>query len=172
MRQLVEQAASGAFDRLKPHAESVGLTNVDESTFRSFFLASLMERCPDVRCQTEWHTFDLLVQHAGIDALIEFKFLVMRRTRELDGRPGNWKGEAGTQNKKEFWQCVKKLHGQPYHVQHRYLLLVYETSYPRPSKYSFAKSYGNLTPGKFIATVAGMQHCMSDVLACKLIEVV
>ncbi|MBM4019877.1 MAG: hypothetical protein FJ288_16405 [Planctomycetes bacterium] len=167
----MEQAASGAFERLRPHAQSVDLGNVDESTFRSFFLAALKEECPGAHCQTEWHTFDLLVQHAGLNALIEFKFLVMRRTQELDGRRGHWKGEAGTQNEDEFWACVKKLREQRYPVKHKYVLLVYQKSYPLRSKYSFAKSYDNLAHDRGISTVTDIQHCMGETLACKLIEV-
>jgi hypothetical protein len=98
----------------------------------------------------------------------------MRQTIELDGRPGSWKGEAGTQNEAEFWACVDKLHNlkdlKDPAVHQRYLALVYERAYPLHSMYSFAKSYDALAAGHKFSTVTEVPHCMAEKLACKILE--
>jgi hypothetical protein len=172
MKQLLEQALTAALQRLKAHADLVGLENVDESTFRSFVIAELMKRRATARCQTEWHRFDLLLQCDSVNVLVEFKFYLMRRTFELDGRRGPWKGEAGTQNEAEFWACVDKLHNlKDPAVHQRYLALVYQKAYPLRSMYSFAKSYDALAAGSKFSTVTDVPHCMAETLTCKILEV-
>lgn len=172
MKQVIEQAVSAALQRLKTHSDLVGLSNVDEATFRSFVIAGIMERCPTAKCQTEWHRFDLLVQGDAIYVLVEFKFYLMRRTLELNGHLGSWKGEAGPQNESEFWACVGKLHDQrDAAVQQGYLILVYQRDYPLRSKYSFAKSYDGLAAGTKIGAVTDIPHGMAETLTCKILEV-
>ena len=173
MRPNIESIVRATFQRLKPHSRRVGLDNVDESTFRSFFLVELMQQWQGAKCQTEWHWFDLLAKDSDVAVLVEFKFYFMRQTCELDDRPAGWKGGAGPQNQSEFWKCVQKLHKVTQHkVQHRFLILVYQRAYPRQSKYSFAKSYDNLPLRQAMKSVKNVKHCMHETLACKIIEVV
>lgn len=131
--------------RLGKHIACVGLPNVDESTFRSFVLAALIEQCPTAKCQLEWHTYDMLTQIGGENALIEFKFYVFRRTRHLDESDGPWKGNAGVQNQRETRACIKKLSVRQYRpIHHKYLILAYENKLPAHSKLknSFDEAYG------------------------------
>jgi hypothetical protein len=172
MKQVIEQAVSAALQRLKTHSDLVGLSNVDEATFRSFVIAGIMERCPTAKCQTEWHRFDLLVQGHAVNVLVEFKFYLLRQTREINGRLGSWKGGAGPKNKSEYEACVGKLHNRrDAAVHHRLLILVYQVGYPRPSKYSFAESYDDLAADTRIGAVTDIPHGMAEKLACKIVEV-
>jgi hypothetical protein len=172
MKQLLMRATRAAFQSLKPHVKLVGLANVNESTFRSFFLAGLMGRCPKACCQTEWHKFDLLVQRDDENALVEFKFNVVRQTRELDGHLGYWKGGASAKNESEFKACVHKLHTlKDAKIKHRYVLLVYAKGYPKRSKCSFTKSYDALPARPEFRKITDVAHCMADKLSCKIIEV-
>ncbi|HET6441853.1 MAG TPA: hypothetical protein VFH53_05700, partial [Phycisphaerae bacterium] len=92
---------AAAIEKMKAHVELVERENVDESTFRSFLLAEIKRRRPEARCQTEWHRFDLLVQSGTLTALVELKFYITRRTRDLDGCSGQFKGGASKKNKGE-----------------------------------------------------------------------
>jgi len=172
MKQVIEQSVSAALQRLKTHSNLVGLSNVDEATFRSFVIAAIMERCPTANCQTEWHRFDLLVQGEAVNVLVEFKFYLFRQTHEIDGRLGSWKGGAGPKNESEFWDCVGKLHNhRDAAVHHRLLILVYQIGYPPPGKYSFAKSYDGLAASATIDAVTDIPHGMAEALTCKILEV-
>jgi len=172
MRDLLKESVAAAIGKMKAHADLVELTNVDESTFRSFLLAEIKCRRPEARCQTEWHRFDLLVQIDTASALVEFKFYITRRTRELDGRAGPFKGGASKKNEDEFDACVEKLHSYPDPtVAHKYLILVYEKTSPKRSKCTFARSYDTLPADPRIRSVMDVPHCMADTLACKIIEV-
>ena len=131
MDDWLMQSTTAALDRMTEHAAVVGLPNTDEATFRSFFMAALKARVPSARLETEWKWFDLLVQMSQVNALVEFKYYLHRRCIDLDGRHLPWKGGAGAQNEREFYQCVDKLKAcghSPIHV--RYLVLVYETLGP------------------------------------------
>ena len=170
IEQTIGDALRAAMRQLAKHARRVGLANTDESTFRSFFLAELKGLMPSAECQTEWHRFDLLVQVDGANALIEFKYYVSRRTREINGGLGQWKGGAGPKNEGEFEQCVDKLRRCRYRPIHRkYLTLVYERGSDRRSRYSFAKSYDDLSGNRQIAQVCEVDHPMADQLTCKLL---
>ncbi len=172
MRRELARILKATFCRIKTHVNLVGMSNTDEATFRSFFMVELMRWLPSAKCQTEWHKFDLLAQANGRNVLVEFKYYISRRTTELDGKPGNWKGEAGTQNEREFWECVKKLQACTYRPVHlKLLLLVYEREYPRKSKYSFTGSYDSLSVGESISRVTLVDHAMSDQLTCKIVEI-
>lgn len=170
IKRAIINALETAMRQLARHARRVGLANTDESTFRSLFLAELKRQTPSAECQTEWHRFDLLVQVDGANALIEFKYYISRRTREIDGTLGGWKGGAGSQNEGEFEQCVDKLRRCCHRPIHRKcLILVYERSYDRRSRYSFAKSYDDLSGNRQIAQVCEIDHPMADQLTCKLL---
>ena len=169
---MLKESVAAAIEKMKAHADLVELANVDESTFRSFLLAEIKRRRPEARCQTEWHLFDLLVQIDTASALVELKFYITRRTRDLDGCSGQFKGGASKKNKGEFEACVEKLHSYPDPtVALKYLILVYEKTSPKRSKCSFARSYDNLAAGPMIRSVMDVPHGMEDTLACKLIEV-
>lgn len=158
--------------RLWDHARLVGLLNTDELTFRAFLLAEIMQLLKTAQCQTEWHRFDLLVQSPQANLLIELKYYISRRTTELDGAPGGWKGEAGPQNEGEFWACIDKLRKcclAP--IQGKYIVLVYEEEYARRSQYSFVRSYGNLAVSPDIQDVLDITHPGSSTLACKLLTI-
>jgi len=165
-------ALEHSMHHFKAHAERVGLPNTDEATFRSFFLAELKRLAPSAECQTEWHKFDLLLQAGGVNSLIEFKYYISRRTREIDGTLGGWKGGAGPQNESEFRQCVEKLRRCSYQpIHHKYLILVYERECERRSRYSFARSYDALCDGDGIAEVHTVSHPSHDQLTCKLLRI-
>jgi len=172
MRDLLKESVAAAIEKMKAHSELVERENVDESTFRLFLLAEIKRRRPEARCQTEWHRFDLLVQIDTVSALVEIKFYITRRTRELDGRSGPYKGGASKKNKDEFWACVPKMHHNPIRgVAQKYLILIYEKTSPKHSNYSFARSYDTLPADPRIRSVMDVPHCMADTLACKIIEI-
>ncbi len=140
----VKTTTETALDAMLQLADSVGLMNTEEFTFRSMFMRSAEQ--PGIRFQTEWNKFDLLAQIDVEYTLIEFKYYITRRTQSLDGRPGNYKGGASKKNELEFWGCVHKLATQaPSQIADRFLVLVYERDYPKRSRYSFHNSYGNIT---------------------------
>lgn len=144
----------GAMERVLSQAELVGLTNTDEFTFRSMFMAEAASRQPSARFQTEWYTFDLLYQDDRSASLIEFKYYLLRRTTDLDGTQRAFKGGAGPKNESEFWRCVRKLESASLDgISGRYLVLVYERAYAKRSRYSFHKSYGDLGASDSVKTV-------------------
>jgi hypothetical protein len=113
--------------RVLDHAEKVDLANTEEFTFRSFFMAAASELLDAPRFQTEWGTFDLLVQSGDTASLIEFKYYLLRRTYRLDGSPGPKKGGAGPKNEREFGACLDKLRNTIVDgIDQRRLVLVYE----------------------------------------------
>jgi len=154
MESWVTDVTTGAMKRIAAHAELVGLTNTEEFTFRSMFMAEAATRYPGFQFQTEWHKFDLLVQNDTAATLIEFKYYLLRRTRRLDGSVGNFKGGAGPKNESEFWRCVEKIAtAAPAEVQDRFLVLVYEREYKKRSRYSFHGSFGGIEPDGFVTRV-------------------
>jgi len=133
---------------MNAHADVVGIQNTDEATFRSFFLAELRRRFPKAACQTEWFRYDLLVQHARRNILIEFKYYLTRPLVGLDGSRVRWKGGAGPKNEGEFRTCVAKLrHCKHAPIHAKYLVLAYERNTPRKSGASFHASYRDLARG-------------------------
>ena len=159
MDDWLMQSTTAALDRMTEHAAVVGLPNTDEATFRSFFMAALKARVPSARLETEWKWFDLLVQMSQVNALVEFKYYLHRRCIDLDGRHLPWKGGAGAQNEREFYQCVDKLKAcghSPIHV--RYLVLVYERLATPGLRKCFGTSYGGLTVGGPIAELAVIER--------------
>lgn len=163
---------AAAMHRLRDHAALVCLTNVDESTFRSFVLTEVKRRDRSTKCQTEWHSIDLLVQTAKQNIAVELKFYIRRRTVGLDRKPGDWKSGPGRQNEREFWECVEKLHGLGWPgIDRKYIVLVYERGTPPNCRKSFDEDYGGLAPGKGIKAVTTVRHDMEDRLICKLIEI-
>ena len=172
MENAIISALGDALGCLASHVKTVGVMNTDEATFRSFFMASLMERRPGARCQSEWFRFDLLVQAGDLNALVEFKYYISRRTIGLDGKPGQWKGEAGPGNEGEFWACVRKLRERSDEsIHHKYLILIYERPYERKSKYSFTRSYDSLGANDDLLGVRDIGHALAEQLTCKLITV-
>jgi hypothetical protein len=104
---------------LRSHAEParIDIADVDEKAFRFFVMAEIKRCDPNVICQPEWKTVDLVVQTStGRNIAIEFKFYVLRRAFSLDAAghaKTHWKGGAGKNNKTEFAKCVKKLRELP-----------------------------------------------------------
>lgn len=138
------------------HAQTVGLANTEEFTFRSFFMIAAAEILPNTRFQTEWSYFDLLVQSGDSASLIEFKYYIPRRTYRLDGGRGSWKGGASKKNESEFWSCVDKLRANvPKGIEERRLVLVYlrDDDQRRRLGRSFHSSYGQLGPSDSLARV-------------------
>jgi hypothetical protein len=172
MTPIIVTAVKTALSRLATHARVVCLANTDEATFRLFVLAAIKEHNPSAECQTEWHRHDLLVQLDGANTLVEFKYYLYRRTRDLDGSYGNWKGEAGPKNEGEFRACLKKLHECGLqHIHHKYLILVYERPCDPKRKHSFTTSYDNLKPDPMISDVQTIEHAFADCLTCKVLTV-
>ena len=149
------------------------MPNIDEATFRSFLLAAIKAADPEMGCQTEWNHFDLLLQQRQPDcnAVVELKFYVYRRTRELDGSWGNWKGGAGPKNEGEMKECIRKVHNlQMPGIHSKFLVLVYEMVCERKSTYSFRASYSDLVPDGVIRVVKPVVHGC-DGLSCTLLEI-
>ena len=171
MRKLLTAALHRAMSKLQRHLKLVGGNNADEATFRSFLLAEIMRLAPEAKGQIEWHRFDLLVRCGTSNMLIEIKFYMPDRTFALDGTPGNWKGGAGPKNESEFSACVDKLRSTNLaSISHKFLILVYESRTVRQSKYSFSKSYEDLT--RFgLSDVQTIDHKFTVRAACKLIQI-
>lgn len=137
--------------RILEQADKVGLSNTEEFTFRSFFMAAAHGLLESPRFQTEWHRFDLLVQAGETATLIEFKYYLRRRTIGLDGTPEGWKGGAGLQNEREFFACLDKLGTTAIDGIHkRRLVLVYERDEldaqrgTKTPHHNYGSSYGSL----------------------------
>jgi hypothetical protein len=144
-----------AMRRLLAHADKVGLPNTDESTLRAFFMAAAHDQLDSrPRFQTEWHTFDLLLQIGELATIIEFKYFLRRRTFGLQGDRLGFKGGPGPKNEAEFNACVHKLRtAVPSGVADRRLILVYERQSNGGSRYSFSRSYRDLAVGVDLADV-------------------
>jgi hypothetical protein len=174
IQSLVQQSLRSAMSCLEKHSKLVGFQNVDESTFRSFVLAEIMRLDPDAKCQTEWQRFDLLVQAKDQNAVLEFKFFYgPRRTKNLDGSDGAWKGGPSLKNEREFQQCVEKLieERRP-EIEYKFLVLVYRKGISKiASKHSYESSYSNLSRFK-IQHFEIIDHEDRDNVACNLIHVV
>ena len=84
----VPQVTREAMVRLLAHAAKVGLPNTEEFTFRGLFMAAAHDLLDGPRFQTQWARFDLLVQLGEREAVIEFKYYLLRRTVGLRG--GCW----------------------------------------------------------------------------------
>lgn len=154
--EWVPQATRLAMVRILDHAEKVCLANTEEFTFRSFFMAAAYELLDRPRFQTEWGTFDLLVQTRDTSCLIEFKYYLRRRTYRLDGTPGRRKGGAGVKNEAEFRACVDKLRAATVSgIDQRRLVLVYEREdqHGGTGSRSFHDSYGRLEASAELARV-------------------
>ncbi len=172
MDKALMTAATAAMNRLADHAAVVRLSNTDEFTFRSFFLYELMKVLPSAQCETEWQRVDLLVRHLDENTLIEFKHYLHRRSMLLDGSPANWKGGPGPKNEEEFKSCIKQLHRCAFTpVQAKYIVLVYERSSPRKSRYCFSRSYDRLTAGGPLLEVIDIHHKLEDSVTCKLLRI-
>jgi hypothetical protein len=148
-----------AMRRLLAHADKVGLPNTDECTLRAFFMAAAhdLPGMPPPRFQTEWRTFDLLVQIGTLATIIEFKYYLRRRTLGLGGEHLGFKGGLGPKNEGEFNDCVKKLRTDvPTGVADRRLILVYVREANGRSRHSFDRSYGGLAVGDDLTDVLSL----------------
>jgi len=154
VKKRLKAVLLAAMSRLRSHAKRVELPNVDESTFRSFFLAELRRRYP-AKCETEWKRFDLFVDWPGNRTLIEFKFYLYK------GR----KGGPSFKNRREFDACKEKLlkHDGD-EIVTKWLVLVYQCDPKSGGKHTFEKHYDR--EGVLIGP-----HAMDGVLTCRLIEV-
>ncbi|SRR6266550_5993867 len=107
--ERIEHVCNAAWEDFKTELCSVPLPLWNESVFRYFFVKQLRHACPDAKCQMEWNRFDLLLQIAGQNVLIEFKFYHPSIHRNLSGDRTHAKGGAGPKNFAEFTECISKL---------------------------------------------------------------
>jgi len=154
MDDWLSLAIQSGLERLEDHGALVGLGNIDEFTFRAFVMAAIKERSLGATMQSEWRKYDLLVQATGRNHLVEFKCYILRRSMQLDGQPGKWKGGAGPKNEEEFQRNLHKLHECSIASIHsRHMVLCYQRDYARSSRHSFERSYGRIEPGELIERV-------------------
>ncbi|MFN0134052.1 MAG: hypothetical protein ACKVW3_16175 [Phycisphaerales bacterium] len=169
-------------DDLREHAAVVDMGNVDEATVRSFLIRRIKSVCPIASCQTEWNRFDLFVAwpgHTGPGAttrraLIELKFFIFRRHFDADGTARQWKGGAGTQNRREFDECVRKLHAYRLdpQIEDRLLVLVYERRERGLRAKTFEAEYAGLQAGDLNGAVFTVSvPTKTDDLACVLLRI-
>ncbi|MEM7682804.1 MAG: hypothetical protein AAF288_12675 [Planctomycetota bacterium] len=119
--------------------------------------------------QAEWKRFDLLIRARDTVGLVEFKYYLTRPNIDLEGKQRGWKGGAGPKNEHEFWACVDKLgRTAPAGVDHRFLVLVYESYSPRSSRYSYAASYFGISEDDRLGRVTKVT---GDQLEAQVIEV-
>ena len=168
MEDLLLKALCNAMGDAREQAELVGLENVDESTFRSFVMAAICREDASVKVHTEWNRVDLLAQRGNENALVEFKYYVIRALKDLDGALIRWKGGAGFKNEEEFCQCIDKVReiSNP-RINYRYLVLAYENSTHKRT-YSFSDNYDNLCDFG-LDRVHVVLHRF-DAMTCKLID--
>ncbi|HVU89367.1 MAG TPA: hypothetical protein VHD36_18715 [Pirellulales bacterium] len=146
MRDLLIESLESAMVSLQKQAQLVELVNVDESTFRSFVMAEIQQRCARARLQTEWERIDLLINVDNDFAAVEFKFYVHRRHFDLTGEFVRWKGCAGPKNTREFETCLSKLRRLHWpEIGNRFLVLVYENDNTVDRKFRFHDAYDDLT---------------------------
>ncbi|MCZ2807591.1 hypothetical protein O2W18_20995 [Modestobacter sp. VKM Ac-2983] len=173
-KEWVPEVTLEAMRRISAHAEKVGPTNTDEFTFRAFFMAAAYDAAEGqglektLRFQTEWHRFDLLVQLADVPMLIEFKYYVIRRTLDLDGKRRDFKGGPGPQNLSEFHAALRGLRaGDLYGVSQHRLIVVYLRDDALPKGQSWHKTFGGLQPDFSIAQV---WQCASGPFEARILE--
>lgn len=171
MEELIRGSLITAMARMQEHVALVELSNVDESTFRSFLLAEIKKRAPLAQCQTEWQRFDLLVQSGGCNAIVELKFYMTRPMNSLNGKHLRWKGWASPENEADFQKCVQKLRGtRIVGIDCKFIVLVFEASTSRKSKYTFTKSYEDL--GRFnVLREIPVEHGFAEHLMCKFAQI-
>jgi hypothetical protein len=160
-------ATTTALERMKEHAELVGLANTDEATFRAFFMEALKRMHRSATFKTEWRRFDLLVRLSGSNALVEFKYYLRRPKYDLEGKQVGWKGGAGPKNESEFLACRNKLHGYAEAaIQSRYLVLVYQRQIQQPKDYE--ASYGALCVNEQFEVARSIEIAP---FACKILRI-
>jgi len=129
------------------------LPHFTESVFRYFFVRSMLELYPSVRCETEWKKCDLFFFDSMGPSVIEFKFYVHNRHRDFQGKNRYWKGGAGQQNFDEFCGCVRKLvdfdkvswgKDRGLDVKNRYLILAYANTSEHKEERSYRYWYDRL----------------------------
>ena len=129
------------------------LPHFSESVFRFLFVRTLLRRYPTVRCQTEWNRIDLMFIDSQGPSVIEFKFYVHNRHRDLQGVQRNWKGGAGKKNFGEFCKCIKKLaaldnkawgRDSGKAIRNRYLILAYTNTPELQGEKSYRHWYDRL----------------------------
>lgn len=170
MIDLLTSSLTAAMDRLRQHSDLIGLTNLDEATFRSFVIAELNRHSPDVHCQTEWNRFDLLLQRGKSNVLIEFKFFLSRPLYGLDGKLIRWKGGPGKENEGEFKSCISKLkRAEIEGIEKKFIILAFERNHPRIGSRSYANCYADLSAFG-INSAFSIEHSFDNVLDCRLIE--
>ena len=176
MNRAITVALKEAFTRLKKYARLVNrnipeLDNIDEATFRAFFLEAFMRANKRATCQIEWNRYDLLIVQGKARALIEFKFYFPSQHFDIEGKPTRWKGRAGSKNEGEFRACVQKLKDcQVEGITHRYLVLAYRlVTHDNDSVPSFAKSYTTLDSYDVLPDKVATVSESSDYV-CKLID--
>jgi len=163
--------------KLDSAAQFLGDCNINESTFRYFFMCAVKCHEPQATFQTEWYKCDLLIEIPKNDscdsAVVEFKFYFgANRTRSLDGKLGGWKGGPSLQNEAEFQACVTKLKALSYpKLNLKFLVVVYRRGIVRDrSKHSFERSYADLTPFG-LDSFEVIEHETSEHVTCNLIRV-
>lgn len=87
----------------------VPLSHFNESVFRYIFVRRMLQKHPEVGCDTEWHRIDLLFVDSTGPSFVEFKFYVRNHVVDLQGKTRHAKGRAGKKNFKEFCDCINKL---------------------------------------------------------------
>lgn len=129
------------------------LPHFSESVFRYMFVRTLLKRYPTVRCETEWNRIDLMFIDSQGPSVIEFKFYVHNRHRDLQGVQRQWKGGAGEMNFSEFCGCVKKLadldqtawgRDSGNAIKNRYLILAYTNTPEHQGEKSYRHWYDRL----------------------------
>ncbi len=175
MRDLLLEALSAAMIRLKADVDLVTVENVNEFTFRFLAMVELARR--GAKLQTEWNPrhserpirVDLLAQRGTDNAVIEFKFYVIRPRLDLNGLQTGWKGGARSRNQGEFQTLVDRLRNFRHpDVNHRSIVLAYETSTSKCNP-SFSSVYDDLERfGVKLNEVSVVHHSFAE-MACKLI---
>jgi hypothetical protein len=129
------------------------LPHFSESVFRFMFVRTLLRRYQEVRCETEWNRIDLMFIDSQGPSVIEFKFYVHNRHRDLQGVCRHWKGGAGDRNFREFCKCIKDLVDLDHAswgrdsgkaIKNRYLILAYTNTHEHQGEKSYRHWYDRL----------------------------
>lgn len=168
----------------------VPLSHFTESVFRYIFVRRMLQKHPEVRCDTEWHRIDLLFVDSTGPSLVEFKFYVRNHVIDLQGKTRHAKGRAGKKNFKEFCDCIDKLvaideqkwrKAEIGSFSHKYLVLVYADADDVYGPHNFGYWYDELRLSKEFSdrlkiakliTLEGVRCCKSNArLKCSAFEI-
>jgi hypothetical protein len=166
------------WDTFSSELSKTPLPHFTESVFRFLFVRSLLQRYPDVRCETEWKRLDLVFFDDSGPVVVEFKFYVYNYHRDFQGASKYQKGGACEKNFDEFCRCVRSLvqldtkawgKDQGANIRNRYVIIAYADADGLEGINAYRTWYDQLKLPENVTQIANIRNLtrLSD-LACRV----